>query len=153
MRMSYDRIGNTRVRDNGKKVCIFTKVRTIKEDLKALLPEVKDDGWIAIFSHCRNFYRGNLHYGRRGSKTERPRELTEVEKQVYDYLLKNNLNPCTTYRWMLAVRIPDDIKTKLAQGRISHKKALHIAANRKRVKNSNQGLLLMEELKAVFRGL
>ena len=151
--MCYMRLGNHQIRENGHKRSIFDKVNEIKQDLKTLFPEVEDDGWIAIFSHCRNFYRGNLHYGRRGSKTERPRELSEIEKQVYDYMLKHNLNPCTTYRWMLAVRIPQDIKTKLAQGRISHKKALHIAANRKRVKDSNQGLLMMEELKTIFRGL
>ena len=37
-KMSYDRIGNTHIRENGKKRSIFDKVNEIKRDIKAILP-------------------------------------------------------------------------------------------------------------------
>ena len=151
--MSYMKLGNYQIRENGHKRSIFDKTNEIKSELKKLFPEVESDGWISIFSHVRNYYRGNLHYGRRNSKNKKPRELTPIERQVYDYMMKKELNPCTTYRWFLATRIPEDIKTKLAQGKISHKRALLIASNRKSNADSNRGLLMLEELRTIFRGL
>lgn len=151
--MSYMKLGNYRIREQGHKRCIFDKVNEIRRGLKTLFPEVDDDGWIQTLSHCRNHYRGKLYWGRRTSPNARKRELTAIERQVLDFLFKNNLNPCTTYRWFLATRIPDDIKTKLAEGKISHKKALLIASNRKSNADSSKALLMMEELRTLFRGI
>jgi hypothetical protein len=97
---------NHRVRDKRRKINIFDKVHQIKTDIKALLPEIEEDRLLPIFSHLRAFYEGNLHYGRRNvpENRQRKRELTNAEKIIYDYLLKNNLNPSTTYRWLLACR-------------------------------------------------
>jgi hypothetical protein len=153
MRMSYDRIGNWRVRKNGRKADIFQTVEEIKRRIKTILPEIESDRLIAMMSHCRNFYRGRLHYGRRNSPNMRPRELTPSERILYDFLLKYNLNPCTTYRWFIATRIPSDIKDKLSKGMISQRKAMEISANRRRVKESNHGLLMMEELRTAIGGL
>lgn len=89
--MSYMRLGNHQIRENGHRRSIFDKVNEIRQDLKTLFPEVEDDRWIAIFSHCRNFHRGNLHYGRKGSKTERPRELSEIIenlKKEFPYIIR-----------------------------------------------------------------
>ncbi len=68
-------------------------------------------------------------------------------------MLKNNLNPSTTYRWMIACRVPADIKSKLAKGELSYKKALQIAGNRLRVRESNTGLLMIEEITNIVRSL
>jgi len=146
---------NHQIREKGKKICIFDKVNRIKTDIKVLLPEIEGDRLISMMSHCRRYYEGKLHYGRRTNpeNLERIRDLTEAEKMLYDFLLKNNLNPSTTYRWFLACRVPADIKEKLEQGKLSYKKALQISANRKKVIESNTGLLMMEEINNVIRSL
>ena len=151
--MSYDRIGNWRIREHGQKVDIFQKVTEIKQQLKEIMPEIEGDKLIAMLSHCRNYYGGKLYYGRRDSPNRKPRELTQNERILYDFLLRNKLNPGTTYRWFIATRIPSDIKEKLIKGQISQKKALQISANRRRVKESNAGLLMMEEIRTIMRGL
>ena len=146
---------NTNIREKGKKVNIFDKVNQIKKDLKGLLPEIEEDKIIPMFAHIRNFFYGNLHYGRRNvpENKKRKRNLTEAERVLYDYMLKNDLNPSTTYRWMIACRVPADIKEKLAKGQISFRKAMQIAANRKRVRESNSGLLMMENINNILRSL
>jgi hypothetical protein len=146
---------NYRIREKGKKINIFDKINQIKKDIKALLPEIEDDRLLIMFSHTRRYYEGKLYYGRRTNleNLERKRELTEAEKIVYDYLLKNKLNPSTAYRWFLACRVPSDVKEKLVQGRLSYKKALQISANRKRVRESNTGLLMVEEINNIIQSL
>lgn len=146
---------NTRIREKGKKVNIFNKVSQIREDIKTLFPEIEDDKIIPMFSHIRNFFYKNLHYGRNNvpENKKRKRPLTKTETILYDYMLKNNLNPSTTYRWMIACRVPADIKEKLAKGQISCKKAMQISANRKRLRESNTGLLMIEEINNIVRCL
>ena len=158
--MSYMRLGNCRIRDkDGHKKNIFDRVNEIKIDLRRLFPEIDESEYIRMFSRCRRKYSGILYKGRVGNVRKLPvelrmrDELTANEKILYDYMLKNQLNPCTTYRWILATRIPNDIKEKLVKGMITVKKAMEISANRKRVKESNQGLLMMEELRTIMGAL
>jgi len=154
------RLGNCRIRDkDGHKKNIFDRVNEIKRDLRRLFPEIDESEYIRMFSRCRRKYGGVLYKGRVGNVRKLPvelrmrDELTANEKILYDYMLKNQLNPCTTYRWILATRIPDDIKDKLVKGLITVKKAMEISANRKRVKESNHGLLMMEELRTIMGAL
>ncbi|MBI2508097.1 hypothetical protein HYV89_04035 [Candidatus Woesearchaeota archaeon] len=146
---------NTQIREDGKKVNIFDKVNRIRSDLKSLLPEIEDDKIIHMFSHARNFFYGKLHYGRRNVPENRlrKRELTPAETILLDYMMKNKLNPSTTYRWMIACRVPADIKEKLAKGQVSIMKAMQISANRKRVRESNTGLMMIEEINNIVRSL
>lgn len=146
---------NKKVRYKGKKIPIFDRINQIKSDLKELLPEIEENKFLSMLSHIRNFHYGNLHYGRRNTSgnEKRKRALTNNEKIVYDYLLKNNLNPSTTYRWFVACRLPSDIKEKLQKGQVSFKKAMLIADNRKKAKLSNQGLLMIEEINNVVSSL
>ncbi len=139
---------NKNVRYKNKKVPIFDRINRIKNDLNALIPEVDEDKFLSMLSHIRNFSYGKLHYGRRAipENLERKRELTANEKIVYDYMLKNNLNPSTTYRWFVACRLPSDVKDKLQKGQISFKKAMIISDNRQKSKMSNTGLLMIEEI-------
>ena len=153
-KMSYDRIGNTHIRENGKKRNIFDKVNEIKKDLELILPEIEGDRLIAMFSKIRTYYmhkKKGVPMGRKGWKGYR--DLTINEKILYEYMLKHNLNPSTTYRWFIATRLPEDIKDKLQNGKVSLKVAMNISANRRRVKISNQGLLIMEEIRTIMRGL
>lgn len=139
---------NKNVRYKGKKIAIWDRINRIKNDLKELLPEIEEDKFLSMASHVRNFYYGKLHYGRRGKKEnlEKKRELTEAEKVLLEYYMKNKLNPSTSYRWFIACRLPSDIKAKLQKGQVSFKKAMLIADNRKKSKLSNTGLLMIEEI-------
>lgn len=146
---------NHRVRYKGKKIPIFDRINLIKKELKELIPEIEEEKFLSMLSHIRNFFYGKLHYGRR-EKSEnlaRKRELTANEQIILDYLLKNNLNPSTTYRWFVACRLPSDLKDKLEEGKISHRKAYAIASNRKKSRLSNIGLLMIEEINNVVRSL
>jgi len=153
--MSYDRIGNYRIRENGRKINIFDKVNEIKQHLKDIIPEIESDKLIVILSHCRAYYEGKLHYGRRNvpENLQRTRELTANERIVYEYLLKNKLNPSTTYRWFIATRLPQDVREKLAKGEIGQKQAMLISANRRNAKMSQIGLLMMEEIREIIQKL
>ena len=147
-----------RIRENGKKISLFDKVGHIKEQLNQVLPEIEGNRIIAMMGHCRKEYEGKNYYGRRTSDKEEEKrrkrfELTPMERILYDFLLRNNLNPSTTYRWFLATRVPDDIKAKLQKRQISVKKAMEISYNRKRVRDSNIGMLMTEEMREIVRGL
>ena len=153
-KMSYDRIGNCNVRSNGRKVNIFDKVNSIKAELKEILPEVDGEKLVVLFSKVRTFYlhkKKGVPVGR--AYNGKFRKMTEIEELLYGYLLKNGLNPSTTYRWFIATRIPVDVKHKLATNQISYKTAMQISANRRRTKNSVQGLILMEEIRAIVQKL
>ncbi|RLI96334.1 MAG: hypothetical protein DRO96_03405, partial [Candidatus Aenigmatarchaeota archaeon] len=114
MKVSYDRIGNTRIRYKGTKKSIFDKVNEVKIDLKEILPEIEGDRLIAMVSKIRTYLahkKKGVPMGRYGWKGFR--ELSAAERILYDYMLRNNLNPGTTYRWFIATRIPSDVKDKL----------------------------------------
>ena len=155
--MSYDRLGNHRVRErtviDGKKVgrkrSIFAKVSEIKREIKSIIPEIKDDELLGIMSRCRSFYHGVLHYGRRGipENRKRKRELTMNEKVVYDYLIRNDLNPSTTYRWFIATRLPKDVRDKLEAGKIGQKTAMKMWADKRNAKNTGLGISLLEDIR------
>ena len=161
--MSYDRLGNYRIRYKevrdgkgvGRKRNIFDKVNEIKQELKGIIPEIKGDELIKMMSHCRNYYHGVLHYGRRGipENKKRKRELTANERILYDYLLRNKLNPSTSYRWFIATRLPQDIREQLAKGHIGLKVAMNLSANRRRTKKSTEGLIMMEEIRNIIQKL
>lgn len=147
-----------RVRYKGKKKPLFDRVAEIKEQLKQVLPEIDPIRFIHMLERCRRYYEGNLYYGRRTTNPEEKKsrkaiELTQNENIIYNFLLRNNLNPSTTYRWFLAVRVPEDIKDKLSKGQISYKKAMEISYNRKKVRESNIGLLMLEEMRTTIRGI
>jgi hypothetical protein len=144
--------------ENGQRLSVFDKVNQIEKGLNQLLPEFDRSGFIKILSKCRRFYEGKLYHGRYTSdkkeqKKRKRLELTEVERIVYQFLLERKLNPSTVYRWFLSTRLPKDIKDKLANKQIPVKKAMEIAANRRRVRSSNQGLLMMEEMLTIIGGL
>lgn len=146
---------NNNVRYKGKKILLWDRINRIKNDLKELLPEIEEDKFLSMASHIRNFYYGNIYYGRKNNikKKERKKELTSAEKIMLDYYIKNNLNPSTTYRWFVACRLSSDLKEKLAKGQISFKKAILIADNRRKSKMSNTGLLMIEEVNNIVRSL
>ena len=51
--MSYMRLYNTHIRENGKKRNLFDKVNEIKEKIKVIVPEIDEDKWLTIIHHVR----------------------------------------------------------------------------------------------------
>lgn len=147
-----------RIRANGKKTCIFDVCYDIEKKLKQVLPEIERPVLLRALAKCRLYYEGNLYYGRRTTNKEekdkrKKRDLTEIERIIYQFLLKEGLNPSTTYRWFLATRVPSDIKEKLEKHQMPVKQALMISANRKRVRDTNIGMAMLEEMRTIVRGL
>ena len=138
---------NKNVRYKGKKVPIFDRINRIKSDIKELLPEIEEDKFLSMMSHCKNYYYGRLFYGRANKpENQKKRDLTANEKIILNYLLENKLSPATTYRWFIACRMPSNIVDKLQKGKLGFRRAFLFADNRKKSKLSNTGLLMMEEI-------
>ena len=68
---------NTQIREKGKKINIFDKVNQIRSDIKSLLPEIEEHKIIPMFSHIRNFFYGNLYYGRQNIPENKQRKRKE----------------------------------------------------------------------------
>lgn len=52
-------------------------------------------------------------------------------RDLYHFLIENNYNPFTVYRWLLLERIPEDIRFQIKEHRISQKKAISEAFKRR----------------------
>jgi len=148
--MSYMKINNVNVRENGKKRNLFDKINEIKEKINILVPEIDGEKLITIMSHLRREYEGRYYYGRHG-KSNKILKLTNNERLIKELLLKQGLNPSTVYRWFLAARIPSDVMWKLRKGKISQKKAYEISVNRKRNQKSSDNLIMMEMMREIIR--
>ena len=155
----YMRIGNWRVRRNGRKINLFDVVKEIREELKDLIPElspdegpIPNDVLIPLLSKIRTYYRHRKHgipLGRKGWKGYRA--LTKIEQMIFDYMIRNKLNPCTTYRWFIASRLPEDLMDELKEGKLSQKMAMKLAAARKKDKDSAVGLYIQEQIRSIVK--
>jgi len=61
------------------------------------------------------------------------------ERDVYDLLIKNSLNPFTVYRWILLEKVPEQVRFQLQEGRLSQKKALSKAFQIRQDKKDRTG--------------
>jgi len=71
--------------------------------------------------------------------------LLGEESKIYKFLIENEYNPFTVYRWLLLERIPEDIRFQLRERRISQKKASKIAFKRKHETVTGLGREIMDE--------
>ena len=142
-------------REFNRRLKMIDKVTQIKKDFKILLPEIEQDKYIVMLSHIAYYCEDKKNYRSRNSrkKTYKIKTLTESEKIMLDYFLKNNLVPITTYRWFRVCKLPEDIKDKLKKGQISVKEAIRTGTNRLKQKQSNSGLLMIEEINNIIRSL
>lgn len=138
-----------------RRISMMDKTILVKRELKSLLPEIEEDKYLHMLSHLCNFDKNKKQYWTRDSrkKTRTLRCLTSAEIVFLDYLLKNNLNPKTTYRWFLVSKLPEDIKDKLKKGFISVSQARKVATNRLRQRESNEGLSMMVDIQEIVRCL
>lgn len=144
--------------NNIRRVNVFDKVESIRKLIFEHLPEINEDELIYMLSHCREYYEGNLYYGRRTAdqeeKQKRPkRKLTKIESELFQLLLKHKINPSTGYRWFLAARVPEDIMNELKRKNMTISKAMEISRNRKRVIDNKLGWQLISMIKETVRWL
>ncbi|KHO50620.1 MAG: hypothetical protein QT04_C0050G0029 [archaeon GW2011_AR11] len=143
---------------NTRLVNVFDKANGIKNLIKEHLPEIKEDKLIYMMSHCRQYYEGKLYYGRRTSdpderKKRKIKALTKIESELFQLLLKYKINPSTAYRWLLAVRIPEDIMDSVRRKGMNISKAMEIARNRKYVKDNKLGWQMISMIREIVRWL
>jgi len=142
-------------REFNRRITALDKVNLIKRDFKTLLPEIEQDKYIVMLGHCAYFCENKKEYRARNGRKKiyKIKQLTEAEKIMLDYLLKNNLVPITTYRWFRASKVPEDIMTKLRNGQISVKESIRASTNRLKQKQSNTGLIVLEEINNIVSSL
>lgn len=142
-------------REFNRRIDMMDKVTQIKKDFKILLPEIEQDQFIVMLSHIAYYCEDGKNYRSRNSRkrTYTKKPLTEAEKIILDYLLKNDLVPITTYKWFRVCKLPEDIQGRLKKGQISVKEAIRTGTNRLRQRQSNSGLLMMEEINNIIAGL
>lgn len=142
-------------REFNRRTTALDKVNLIKRDFKTLLPEIEQDKYIVMLGHCSYFCDNKQEYRARNGrkKTYKIKPLTEAEKIMLDYLLKNNIVPKTVYRWFRVSKVPTDIMTKLRNGQVSVKEAIRASTNRLKQRQSNTGLMVMEEINNIVRSL
>lgn len=143
-------------KEYNRRISQMDKVLQIKKDFKALLPEIEQERYIQMLGHIYWFHRNKKEYFQRIPRRKEGewRKLTPAEIIMLDYLLKNNINPKTIYKWFHVCKLPEDIQTKLRNNEItSVVEARKIATNRMRQRDSNAGLLMLEEIKGVITSL
>ncbi len=80
---------------------VFEKLRKVKE----LFPEIED----SILFETTPKLANHWHY----KKDRKNTKLTKGEAQVYEVYITNSLNSSTVYKWMLLVKVPSELRSKI----------------------------------------
>lgn len=99
----------------------ISKLNSTRNLINSRLPQLKEQNLCKIMSKIAHY-----HYDKKKFM------LLGFERELYNLLRENELNPYTVYRWLLLERVPDDIRFQLKQQNISQKKALNKAFKRRR---------------------
>ena len=65
--MSYMKLNNHHIRENGKKRNLFDKVNEIREKINVVVPEIDGEKMLSILCHIRSDFENKYYYGRRGT--------------------------------------------------------------------------------------
>lgn len=142
-------------KEYNRRISQMDKVTQLKKEFKSLFPEIEQEQYIKMLGHVYWYHRNKREYRERiRGRFGKLRALTPAEIIMLDHLLKNNINPKTIYKWFHVCKLPEDIKTRLRNNEItSVVEARKIAANRMRQRDSNAGLLMLEEINGVIKSL
>lgn len=124
---------------------VYEKVVLVKGIIKSTIPELKDvddTDLKLMLCHLSHFNRDDEN-----------QTLTELEMILFDTLIRNDISPGTTYKWMCLTSIPKDLFHQLSTGRISQKQALRYNAKRQRDREIEQGLQIMQMVRDSMRRL
>mgnify|MGYP001569266840 FL=1 len=115
------------------------KVEVLKGLFKTIFPGIDDDNLVILLGRCSHYHCNDRNH------------LGEDEAILYDFLLKNNLNPCTVYKWFLVHNMPENIQELLQKGKLTQRQALKLSTNERRQKENTLGLELREECRKIVR--
>lgn len=124
-----------------KRVNVFEQIKSAKE---ILLPVVADGDSFrlrGLVLRCVKYRLGKV------------KKLNREEAQTYDLLLKNKLCPKTVYEWLLLEDVPQHIKEKIVQRKLSLNAARMQYVQWKRLNGTRAGKALMEDILSVIRRL
>ncbi len=114
------------------------KIKIVREMILKEMPQLEKENLRGMFSHIAHY-----HY-------KKSLIVTETEMQLYDLLLKNQLNPNTVYKWLLLSKMSTDLKRSVNQGKLTQKQALRLNAERKQKKSINVGLQIINEARNIM---
>lgn len=133
---------------------MIDKTNEMKRELKSLFPEIEENKYYSMLCHlCTRHKNNRQYYSRSNGKVGRLKQLTKNEIILLDYLIKNEINPITAYKWFRVSRLPEDIKDKLRRGEISVYNARKTFVNRVKMRESREGFEMCEEILNVVRNL
>ena len=114
------------------------KFKIVRKLIVKEMPELEHKELRGMLSHIAHY-----HY-------KKHLEVSEEEIQLYDLLLKNQLNPNTVYRWLLLSRINNDLKRSINQGKLTQKQALRLNTERNQKKAINLSLQIINEARSIM---
>ncbi|MFW6450428.1 MAG: hypothetical protein ACOCZ6_05220 [Nanoarchaeota archaeon] len=95
---------------------VYDKYRKIFGEVKKAFPEIDQKEFFRITSKLSTW-----HYPKKRWDTM---TLSKQETAVYEWMLNNEYNPSTVYKWMLAMNTTKDIQNKMKKGTVSLKQAI-----------------------------
>ena len=120
---------------------VFQRIEYVKQILKDI-EDIKDSTTI---KGCTLHI---WHY-----KLNRRDSLSNLERLVYEVLLKHDLHAKTVYEWFLLEDLPPHIKEKLISGKISMKDASKMNNSWKRMISTRAGKEIINEIRLTIGGL
>ena len=87
------------------------------------------------------------YYGRRSTN------LTENEMMLYDMLLKHNICPDTAYQYLRLYMVPDNVKERFRNGKLTRKQILSLGMNEVRRSRIQKFLSVVRDGRRLFEEL
>jgi hypothetical protein len=120
---------------------VFEQIKSVKEILLPIVPDGDSFRLRGLVLRCAKYRIGKV------------KKLNSDEAKTYDLLLKNKLHPKTVYEWLLLEAVPQHIKEKIVQRKLSLNDARRQYVQWKRLNGTRAGQALMEEILNVIRRL
>lgn len=120
---------------------VFERIKSVKAILVSVVPDGDSFRVRGLVLRCAKYKVGLIKH------------LNSTERKVYDLLLKHQYNPKIVYEWLLLEDVPQHIREKLVQNKISLLHARQQYVQWKRMSGTRLGKELMEEIQNVVRRL
>jgi len=120
---------------------VFEQIKSIKNILQPIVPDGDKFRIRGLVMRCAKYHTGQIS------------KLNNEQAKTYELLLKHKLHPKTVYEWLLLEDVPQHIKEKIVQRKISLQDARQQYVQWKRLNGTRTGKALMEEILNVIRRL
>jgi hypothetical protein len=117
---------------------VFERIKSIQELLAPLVPDGDAFRVRGLVMRCAKYRVGLI------------KTLDSTERKAYDLLLKHGYNPKTAYEWVLLEDVPQHIREKLVQNKVSFVRARQQYVQWKRMTGTRSGAEIMEEVRSVI---